>query len=160
MPLHTYQCYYLIFPHFILPPTLLLQPHPTCDVSFPPRSTGRYRKGMISAPPVVGQEIGLGSRNLRPQPEHVPRGAPSRRSCWVICRLLSKPPCVRKGVPDGLTESGYSTRRHMLGPFAQRRCNAKGREKRPIQGQKRPHRDPQRWCNPTGRCAYRPSVTS
>ena len=51
--------------------------HPTCDVPCPPRRTGRYRKGMISArpsykgvsPPVVqgGQEIGLGSRNLRPR---------------------------------------------------------------------------------------------
>jgi hypothetical protein len=43
--------------------------HPTCDVPFPPRRTGEYRKGMISARPSYQgvrryQEIGLGSRNL------------------------------------------------------------------------------------------------
>ena len=50
-------------------------------------------------PPVVpgGQEIGLGSRNLRPRAEvHV--RVPARRATW----------------PNG--EWGYSTRRHMHGP--------------------------------------------
>jgi len=40
--------------------------HPTCDVPFPPRRSGEYRKGMIPARPLYhgGQEIGLGSRPL------------------------------------------------------------------------------------------------
>jgi hypothetical protein len=82
-------------------------------------------------PPVVpgGQEIDLGSRNLRPRRNHVPRGAPSRRSGWVIVtgRRMSEPPCARQGFPHGKPESGFSTRRHMLGPCAKRRCYPTGR---------------------------------
>jgi hypothetical protein len=46
--------------------TLSCSFHPTCDIPFPPRRTGIYWKGMISARPVVpeGEEICLGSRTL------------------------------------------------------------------------------------------------
>jgi hypothetical protein len=59
------------------------------------------------------------------------------------------------------------TRRHMLEPvrpesvLSDRALCLQCQKKRDlIQGQKRPHRDPQRQCYPTGLCAYRPSVTS
>jgi hypothetical protein len=49
--------------------------HPTRDVPFPPRRTSRYRKWMISDPAPGGQEIALGSRNLRPKGEGTSHGA-------------------------------------------------------------------------------------
>ncbi len=87
--------------------------HPTCDVPFPPRRTGEYRKGMISARPLY-------------------QGV--RRSVWDPQPRESGSP---KGVLQGQTESGGIVLPVICwSPSAQRRCD------------------------PTGRCAYRPSVTS
>jgi hypothetical protein len=69
--------------------------HPTCDVPFPPRRTGRYRKGMISAlPSYQGVRRSVWDPETSAQGRrHVPRGAPSRRKRlgdWaVLSRYLS-----------------------------------------------------------------------
>jgi hypothetical protein len=47
--------------------------HPTCDVPFPPRRTGRYRKGMISAG--VRRSV-WGPETFAPGLRHVSRGSP------------------------------------------------------------------------------------
>ena len=51
----------------------------TCDVPFPPRRTGRFRKGMISARPSyqVVKSSGWDPETFAPGRRHVPRGAPS-----------------------------------------------------------------------------------
>ena len=75
----------------------------------PPR-TGRYRKGMNSARPSYQgvRRSFCNPETFAPGGRHVPRGAPSRGSGYVIGtdRWRSEPPCVRKGVPHGQTESG------------------------------------------------------
>ena len=82
--------------------------HPMCDVPFPPRRCGEYRKGMIPA-----RTLCQGVRGSVWDPE------PSReRVCdWGGPETVSVLLCVaekRATRPKG--ERGYSTRRHMLGP--------------------------------------------
>jgi hypothetical protein len=82
--------------------------HPMCDVPFPPRRCGEYRKGMIPA-----RTLYQGVRGSVWDPE------PSReRVCdWGGPETVSVLLCVaekRATRPKG--ERGYSTRRHMLGP--------------------------------------------
>jgi len=82
---------------------------------------------------------GLGSRNLRLRAEAHPTGravSRERLGDWDG-PIKVKPPCVRQGVPHGQTETGVIVLAVTCwSPCAQRRCY------------------------PTGRCAYRPSVTS
>jgi len=81
--------------------------HHTCNVPFPPRRSGEYRKGMIPARLLYQGVWGFGIPNPRES------GSAIREDC-----RRSGPSCVLpKGVPQGQTESGgdYSTRRHMLG---------------------------------------------
>jgi hypothetical protein len=66
--------------------------HPTSDVPFPPRRTGICRQIPERddlGPPVVpgGQEIGLGSRNLRLRAEAHPAGRRPKGAAmpWVGC---------------------------------------------------------------------------
>jgi len=72
--------------------------HPTCEVPFPPRRSGEYRKGMIPARPLYTR--GAGDRFGIPNP---------RQSGSVIGadRQRFGPSCVLlKRVPQGRTESG------------------------------------------------------
>jgi hypothetical protein len=119
--------------------------HPTCDVPVPPKRTGRYWKGTISARPSY-----QGVRRSVWAPEtfatgrrHVPQGAPSPSTA----RVLPYEPLSgeRLGDWDGPLEvsaplcpprrTTWPTGEWRWSPSAQRRCD------------------------PTGRCAYRPSVT-
>ena len=195
-------------------------PHPTCDIPFPARTTGRYRKGIISArPSYQGVRRSVWDPETFAQSANASGGGTShgarrledrskeRLGDWdrqITDRWLSEPPCARQVVPHRLAkrrvlslesrtevrsrragptplfrlrvvlsvpvpedrprtaalrisqnavaggrqscgiflkirpqrELGHSTRRHLLGPCAQRRCY------------------------PTGRCTNRPSVTS
>ncbi len=71
--------------------------HPTCEVPFPPRRSGEYRKGMIPARPLY--QGGCGSVwDPKPSKERVGDwGGPA--TVWSLCVLL-------KRVPQGRTESG------------------------------------------------------
>jgi hypothetical protein len=59
--------------------------HPTCDVPFPPRRTGRYRKGMISAHPSY-QEV----RRSVWDPETFAPGHKSRAEARPTGRAVSR----------------------------------------------------------------------
>jgi len=84
--------------------------NPTCDVPFPPRRTGRYRKGMISAHPsyqVVRRSV------WDPEtfaPGHKSRAEARPTGCAVSReRLGDWDACVyppASGEPHGQTESG------------------------------------------------------
>jgi hypothetical protein len=71
--------------------------HPTCDVSFPPKENRQISERDDLGPPVVpgGQEIGLGSRNLRPRAEARPSGLAgglsplvSAKACHMVKRRV------------------------------------------------------------------------
>jgi hypothetical protein len=81
--------------------------HPTCDVPCPPRRTGEYRKGMISASPLYP-----GVRRSVWDPET----SRERIGDWGGPDGLGPLVCCRKAAtwPNG--EWRYSTRRHMLEP--------------------------------------------
>ena len=76
---------------------------------FPSKENRQISERDDIGPPVVpgGQEIGLGSRNLRPSRRHVPREGTSRRSGYVTGtdNWMSEPPCVRTGMPYGALET-------------------------------------------------------
>jgi hypothetical protein len=59
--------------------------HPTCDVPFPPRRTGRYRKGMISARPSY-----QGVRRSFWDPETFAPGHKSRAEARPTGRAVSR----------------------------------------------------------------------
>jgi hypothetical protein len=89
--------------------------HPTCEVPFPPRRSGEYRKGMIPARPLY--QGGCGSVwDPEPSKERVgDLGGPA-----TVCSLL----CVAETHatrPNG--EWGYSTRRQCWATSAPRRCH-------------------------------------
>ena len=75
---------------------------------FPSKESRRYRKNDLG-PPVVpgGQEIGLDPETSAPGRRHVPRGAPSLRSGWVIGtdRRMSEHPCAFDREKDFRTET-------------------------------------------------------
>ena len=77
--------------------------HPTCEVPFPPRRSGEYRKGLIPARPLY--QGGCGSVwDPEPSKERVGDwGGPA--TVWSLLCVATR--------PNG--EWGYSTRRHMLG---------------------------------------------
>ena len=93
--------------------------HLTCDIPFPPRRTGRYWKRIISARP---SHQGVRRSVWNPETfahgrRHVPRGAPSLRSGYVIGTdsWMSAPPCPPRPARWPNLEWGYSSRCHMLG---------------------------------------------
>ena len=71
--------------------------HPTCEVPFPPRRSGEYRKGMMPARPLY--QGGCGSVwDPEPSKERVGDwGGPA--TVWSLL-------CVAERVPQGRTESG------------------------------------------------------
>jgi hypothetical protein len=71
--------------------------HPTCDVPFPPRRTGGYRKGILSDPPFVP-----GFR----RPVWDPETSREWISDWDGPDGLGPLVCCRQGVPQGQWESG------------------------------------------------------
>jgi hypothetical protein len=71
--------------------------HPTCEVPFPPRRSGEYRKGMIPARPWY--QGGWGSVwDPEPSKERVGDGG-GPATVWSLL-------CVAERVPQGRTESG------------------------------------------------------
>ena len=92
--------------------------HPTCEVPFPPRRSGEYRKGMIPARPLY--QGGCGSVwDPEPSKERVGDwsywGGPA--TVWsLLCAAET-----RATRPNG--EWGYSTRRQCWANSAQRRCH-------------------------------------
>ena len=89
--------------------------HPTCDVPFPPRRSGEYRKGMIPARPLY--QGGCGSVwDPEPSKERVGDwGGPA--TVWSLLCVAE----TRATRPNG--EWGYSTRRQCWATSAQRRCH-------------------------------------
>jgi hypothetical protein len=89
--------------------------HPTCEVPFPPRRSGEYRKGIIPARPLY--QGGWGSVwDPEPSKERVGDwGGPA--TVWsLLC--VAETHATR---PNG--EWGYSTRRQCWATSAQRRCH-------------------------------------
>ena len=87
--------------------------HPTCDVPFPPKKNGRYRKGMFSACPSY-----QGVRRSVWDPETFApgrRGAPTLGSGYVIGTDRWRSGAA-KVCHMAKRRVGYSTRRHMLEP--------------------------------------------
>ena len=89
--------------------------HPTCEVPFPPRRSGEYRKGMIPARPLY--QGGCGSVwDPEPSKERVGDwGGPA--TVWSLLCVAE----TRATRPNG--EWGYSTRRQCWATSAQRRCH-------------------------------------
>ena len=81
--------------------------HPTCDVPFPPRRTGGYRKGMIPARPLY-QGVRGSVWDPGPSRERVGDWG-GLEKVWALLCVAER----RATRPNG--ERGYSTRRHMLG---------------------------------------------
>jgi hypothetical protein len=82
--------------------------HPTCHVPFPPRRTGGYRKGMISARPLY---LGVRRSVWDPETSRERVGDWGRlETVWALLCVAER----RATRPNG--EWGYSARRHMLGP--------------------------------------------
>jgi len=93
--------------------------HLTCDIPFPPRSGGIQWKGIISAClSCQGVERSVWDpETFAHGRRHVPRGAPSLRSGYVIGTdsWMSAPPCPPRPARWPNLEWGYSSRCHMLG---------------------------------------------
>jgi CCR4-NOT transcription complex subunit 10 len=89
--------------------------HPKCEVPFPPRRSGEYRKGMIPARPLY--QGGCGSVwDPEPSKEQVGDwGGPA--TVWSLLCVAE----TRATRPNG--EWGYSTRRQCWATSAQRRCH-------------------------------------
>ena len=82
--------------------------NPTCDVPFPPRRPGEYRKGVIPARPLY-QGVGGSVWDPDPSRERVGDwGGPDGLGPLLCCRKACHKAKRRVG-------AGYSTRRHMLG---------------------------------------------
>jgi hypothetical protein len=82
--------------------------HPTCDVPFPPRRTGEYWKGMISARPLY-QGVRRSIWDPETSRERIGDwGGPE--TVWALLCVAER----RATRPNG--EWGYSTRPHMLEP--------------------------------------------
>ena len=78
--------------------------HPACNVPFPPRRSGEYRKGMIPARP-----FGVWGSVWDSEPSRERVGDWGGLATALLCVAET-----RATRPNG--EWGYSTRRHMLGP--------------------------------------------
>jgi len=90
-----------------LPPIPLSARLPLCEVPFPARRSGKYRKGMIPARPLY-QGVGGSVWDPEPSNERVGDwGGPA--TVWSLLCVAE----TRATRPNG--EWGYSTRRHMLG---------------------------------------------
>jgi hypothetical protein len=89
--------------------------HPTCEVPFPPRRSGEYRKGMMPARPLY--QGGCGSVwDPEPSKERVGDwGGPA--TVWSLLCVAE----TRATRPNG--EWGYNTCRQCWGTSAQRRCH-------------------------------------
>ena len=89
--------------------------HPTCEVPFPPRRSGEYRKGMIPARPLYQGACGS-VWDPEPSKERVGDwGGPA--TVWSLLCVAE----TRATRPTG--KWGYSTRRQCWATSAQRRCH-------------------------------------
>jgi hypothetical protein len=96
-------------------PGMAGHPCPTLRAIFLPSKESHHilERDNLGPPVVPGGQIGLGSRNL-----HVPRGAPSLRSGWVIGtdRRMSEPPCARQEAPLAKRRVGLQYSLSYAGP--------------------------------------------
>jgi hypothetical protein len=89
--------------------------HPTCEVPFPPRRSGEYRKGMIPARPLYQGGLGSGWDPEPPKERVGDWGGPA--TVWSLLYVAE----TRATRPNG--EWGYRPRRQCWATSAQRWCH-------------------------------------